>query len=885
MARKMLIDATHPEETRVVVVNGNKVEEFDFDATSRGLITGNIYLAKITRVEPSLQAAFVDYGGNRHGFLAFSEVHPDYYQIPQADREALLQEEIARQEEEEADDDAEDDEKQVKPTSKSRTRRRTTKPTETIAESSVDDESISSDPIVDSSEADDQKAENETKAEEVDESDVSKIEEKTSEEAPKRKSRSRRRSNKTPSEDVLADPRGDDSDDDAPSEVETVETDESDEEIRTQSRPRSRNKEPRVRPHNRYKIQEVVKVRQIMLVQVIKEERGNKGAALTTYLSLPGRYCVLMPNTARGGGISRKISNVQDRKRLKTLAKGFSVPKGAGLIVRTAGAKQDSAEIERDYAFLTRQWNQIRDLTLTSTAPSAVYAESGPIKRAIRDLLTNDTDEILIEGQTGFDEAHEYMNILMPERLKDVKLYTDTMPLFSRYQVEGYLGSMFNPIVQLPSGGYLVFGVTEALIAVDVNSGRSTKESSIEDTAVKTNLEAATEVARQLKLRDLAGLIVIDFIDMEQRRHQADVEHRLKDALRKDRARIQIGRISSFGLLEMSRQRLRTGLVEAITAPCAHCQGTGIQRSDDSLALMIIRSIEEEIARGRSNEIVARVPMNVANFLFNEKREHINSFFDRHGVVVKIVADHDLVSPNFEIEKSKVAGRPVPKASKPITAESVAESISSDDEQKPKRRRRRGGKGRNRNGQDGNDLNNSVEDKAEGSNPNETEALVENADVKAEKPKSKSRSRNKPKPDVVETFEVETVVTTEAEKEAKPKSRSRKKAKPDEVAQIEIVAQSDAVAQDEKPKKPRASRSKVKSIEIASNDSDVQLEEKPKAKRTGKKANPKEVTEPEVKAETKEAKVDVTAKAETMSFEPEAKAEKPKPKKKGWWSL
>ncbi len=904
MARKMLIDATHSEETRVVVVNGNKVEEFDFDATARGLITGNIYLAKVTRVEPSLQAAFVDYGGNRHGFLAFSEIHPDYYQIPQADRDALMQEEIehAEAEDEEEDQQAQEDAKPKK--SRSRSRRSNSR-NRNKAEGSVTEDKVQSD-IVEGESVEAENVENESDApkpeapksdsdepiaeievatdnsKDVDaqEEPITEVTEdvKDSEDAKPKKSRSRKRPARKSAESVLDDPRDADGES---SDVEEVSTSDDDEVRATRNRP-SKSRAPRVRPHNRYQIQEVVKVRQIILVQVIKEERGNKGAALTTYLSLPGRYCVLMPNTARGGGISRKVANIQDRKRLKTLVKNFNVPKGAGLIIRTAGAKEDSAEIERDYAFLTRQWNKIRELTLASSAPTAVYAESGPIKRAIRDLLTTDTEEVLVEGQKGFDEAQEYMNIIMPERVNDVKLYEDTMPLFSRYQVESYLAAMFNPIVQLPSGGYLVFGVTEALIAVDVNSGRSTKESSIEETAVKTNLEAATEVARQLKLRDLAGLVVIDFIDMEQRRHQSDVESRLKEALRKDRARIQVGRISSFGLLEMSRQRLRTGLAEATTLPCPHCSGTGIQRSDDSLALAVIRAIEEEIARGRSNQIAAHVPMDVANFLFNEKRDHINGFEERHGVTVKIVADPEQIAPNYKLEKSKISGKPVPKAAAPITAESVMESVADDEAKPAKRRRRRGGKGRNKNA---NNENNSVENNSEvnedSKETNEAQPVEVSEENVEEKPKKRTRSRRKPKADVeVSTEEVKSAETAPsdapsdtAEEKPAPKKRAPRKTKAQKDAEISADAPDEVVK--EKPKRTR----RKKADDAVSEE--TKTEEKPKKAR--KKAPVKKAK----KEETAKAPVIEEAPIETksMSFEPEAPAEKPKPKKKGWWSL
>ena len=585
----MLIDATHAEETRVVVVEGNKVDEFDFESLNKRQLSGNIYLAKVTRVEPSLQAAFVDYGGNRHGFLSFAEIHPDYYQIPVADREALIAEEeaYAKTLEEEAN---------LAQQKKSRIRKRKPK---VIAEEADSDISISSDVI----EKSDENVETLNVTENKDSSNPNSV---------------------TYNKEVSDNPIDLDlknnseinveSDDEAnsDSEIESVADDDIEEEVRP--------RKPRPR---RYKIQEVIKVRQILLIQVVKEERGNKGAALTTYLSLAGRYCVLMPNTARGGGISRKITNVQDRKKIKEITSELDVPKGAGLIVRTAGAKRNRDDILRDYEYLMRQWTQIRDVTLESIAPTQIYAEGDIIKRSIRDLYNNDIDEIIVDGERGYEAAKAYMTMLMPTHVKRVKQYKNKMPLYARYQVENYLGGMFNPTVQLKSGGYIVIGVTEALVAVDVNSGKATKESSIEKTALKTNLEAADEVARQLRLRDLAGLIVIDFIDMEERRNNIAVEKRMKDKLKSDRARIQVGRISGFGLMEMSRQRLRPGMLEATTKECPHCLGTGLVRSDDSQALSILREIEEEAIRKRTKEILATVPVGISNYLMNHKRENI----------------------------------------------------------------------------------------------------------------------------------------------------------------------------------------------------------------------------------------------------------------------
>ena len=674
MPKKMLIDAAHAEETRVVVVDGNRVEEFDFESETRRQLAGNIYLAKVTRVEPSLQAAFVDYGGNRHGFLAFSEIHPDYYQIPIADREALMEEERAyaeAQREQEESVQAEKKRGRVKSRSKERKSEDAIERQE-LSEDGISEVSNSEVQINDkaqddlSSEPKDTVANN--TASEVDATELTELD-----------------------QDVASN--------DGLDEIESVSDNDDPLELRTVSKPRPR----------RYKIQEVIKVRQILLVQVVKEERGNKGAALTTYLSLAGRYCVLMPNTARGGGISRKITNAVDRKKLKEIAGGIEVPSGAGLIVRTAGAKRTKTEIKRDYEYLQRLWEQIRELTLKSIAPAKIYEEGDLVKRSIRDLYNRDIDEVLVEGEAGHKIAKDFMRMIMPSHSKNVKHYNDPLPLFSRYQVETYLTSMFNPIVQLKSGGYLVIGVTEALVAIDVNSGRATKEGSIEETALKTNLEAAEEVSRQLRLRDLAGLIVIDFIDMEDRRNNSAVERKLKDKLKTDRARIQVGRISGFGLLEMSRQRLRPGMIEATTQNCPHCHGTGLIRSEENLALSIIRQIEDEGVRGRSKEVVVNCPVSVANFIVNQKRDHITNIEARFSLFVRINADTTLVSPEYSIEKLKTSSKPLSdKSSVSVSSAAIgasdvemlddkeddgssssSENGYTDDDNKPKKRRRR----------------------------------------------------------------------------------------------------------------------------------------------------------------------------------------------------
>ncbi|WP_273523461.1 Rne/Rng family ribonuclease, partial [Rhodosalinus sediminis] len=697
MPKKMLIDATHAEETRVVVVDGNKVEEFDFESVNKRQLAGNIYLAKVTRVEPSLQAAFVDYGGNRHGFLAFSEIHPDYYQIPVADREALMEEERAYAEEQRARDEP-DEEKKPKKKTRTRSRAKPAAAKSGDAETSTDT-AIQGMETIDPAEGE----EGVSPMERVGEAPVA-----APEDAGEADTGATDTGGNGETGGNGAQPGGEDEDKPFVAADHAAERDESieavseiddQEDIRPPRKPRPR----------RYKIQEVIKVRQIMLVQVVKEERGNKGAALTTYLSLAGRYCVLMPNTARGGGISRKITNAPDRKKLKEIAGELDVPRGAGLIIRTAGAKRTRAEIKRDYEYLQRLWEQIRELTLQSIAPAKIYEEGDLIKRSIRDLYNREIDEVLVEGEAGYRNAKDFMKMIMPSHAKNVKHYQDPLPLFARYQVESYLGSMFNPTVQLKSGGYIVIGVTEALVAVDVNSGKATKEGSIEDTALKTNLEAAEEIARQLRLRDLAGLIVIDFIDMDERKNNAAVEKKLKDKLKTDRARIQVGRISGFGLLEMSRQRLRPGMIEATTQPCPACHGTGLIRSDDNLALAILREIEEEGVRGRSREVLVKAPVAIANYLMNQKREHIAVIEARYGLAVRVEGDPMLVSPDYSLEKFKQATRAVPEAAVPVVsltasgaapeaaepeaeeapAPAPAEAAEGEEAPKPKKKRRR----------------------------------------------------------------------------------------------------------------------------------------------------------------------------------------------------
>ena len=696
MAKRMLIDATHPEETRVAVVDGRRLEEFDVEVASKKQLKGNIYLAKITRVEPSLQAAFVEYGGNRHGFLAFSEIHPDYYRIPLEDREALLAEQAAlarEQDEQEAEGEVRWSRRDRRPSrdrgaheESQRSDSRDGEPragedtpgSDTPGEGPADSDGmalragsrsearLSSEPFEPAPSSENIPAEewpgeppmNDPTPYEASPDHAGAETGGMTEAAPARDNapaggplldgavaEEGQPSARTAAADEAPEHRA--SIEEAPTvpqALETVGGDEAEESSSRRSRPLSR----------RYKIQDVIKRRQILLVQVTKEERGNKGAALTTYLSLAGRYCVLMPNTDRGGGVSRKITNAGDRKRLKSIIEDLELPDGMAVIVRTAGSERSKPEVKRDFEYLIRLWDEIRELTLRSTAPALIYEEANLIKRAIRDLYTRDIEDIQVEGDEAYKAAKSFMRMLTPSHAKRVQQYKDpTMPLFTRYQIESQLDAIHNPVVQLKSGGYIVIDQTEALVAIDVNSGRATRERNIEETAAKTNLEAADEIARQLRLRDLAGLVVIDFIDMDESRHNAQVERRLKDAMRHDRARIQLGRISPFGLLELSRQRLRPSLFEASTEVCRLCRGTGHVRSTESTALHVLRSIDEEGARQKSAAITVSVPSSVALFILNHKRQSLAELEIRQGFRIYLGADDGLVPPDFRIERLK----------------------------------------------------------------------------------------------------------------------------------------------------------------------------------------------------------------------------------------
>ena len=638
MTKNMLIDAIHPEETRVVVTDHNQIQEFDFESQSKTPLRGNIYLAKITRVEPSLQAAFVEYGGNRHGFLAFNEIHPDYYQIPVGDREELLKEQAEEDRSQAASDDDQID---------------------GDSEASGDDEEAASGEV--------------------------------------------------------ADIGGDAHEEASPA-------------MNTRAL------------HRKYKIQEVIKRRQVILVQVMKEERGNKGAALTTYLSLAGRYCVLMPNTARGGGISRKINNGADRKKLKTIVGKLDVQDGMGLIVRTAGAQRTLTEIRRDFTYLTRLWEEVREKTVSSTAPTLVYEEGNLIRRCIRDLYSKEFDQVVIDGADSYKEAKNYMKLLMPSHARKVKQHAGDAPLFKEHGVEDKLAAMFNPIVVLPSGGYLVINPTEALVSIDVNSGKSTREQSVEKTALATNLEAAVEVARQARLRDLAGLLVIDFIDMDENRNNRAVERKMKEALKADRARIQVGRISSFGLMEMSRQRMRAGVLEGSSETCVHCNGSGMVRSVESRALHVLRQIDENAGKFSEGELTVHLPQDVAIYLLNNKRAQLYEIENRTGVSIAVEIDTELNAMEMSItlpDNSEAGG---------VSRMEGDPAAVAEENGNKRRRRRRGGRNRRRGQNDADDANNEaaadneteIEADSESDEPAEVSADEESGDDE-EKPKRRRR--------------------------------------------------------------------------------------------------------------------------------------------------
>ncbi len=898
MSRKMLIDAAHPEETRVVIVDNNRVEEFDFESASKKPIRGNIYLAKVTRVEPSLQAAFVEYGGNKHGFLAFNEIHPDYYQIPHEDRAALRE-----------------------------------------AEAEV-------------------------------------------------------------AADLGEDAGSDEENEDAPAPDEDDLIDEA-----------ARRRRSFLR---KYKIQEVIKRRQVLLVQVAKEERGNKGAALTTYLSLAGRYCVLMPNTARGGGISRKITNASDRKRLKSAVSELSVPQGMGLIIRTAGAARTKVEIKRDYDYLIRLWETIRTTTLESSAPKLIYEEGNLVKRVIRDLYDKEIDEVLVDGEEAYKEAKAFMRMLMPSHAKKVQNYRDATPLFLRHQVESQLEAIHSPVAQLKSGGYIVINPTEALVSIDVNSGKATKERNIEQTALKTNMEAAEEAARQMRLRDLAGLLVIDFIDMDENKNVRAVEKKMKDSLKRDRARLQVGRISQFGLMEMSRQRRRTSLVEGSTDVCPHCQGSGHIRSIESSALVALRTLEEEGVRGRTAKARLRCSPEVALYILNEKRDHLTAIEARYDMSVTVSADDSLIRPDCQLERlesRREAARAVAEAARadtPLTsadavepdldidedesdeaedsaerdtrpARSASDETNEDGSKKRRRRGRRGGRNRRKRNDEagGQDDAQAALDNADDENraettdtasddqvaglqviePSESEPFgaSEGEDGEEAAPRRKRPSRRRRKPsersesaaDDSESSETAATDTSEDaqasddspaadqdEAPAKPKRRTRRKkpAETESAAEAEDAGTAKPTAdaqsgdaEDEAPAKPkrRTRRKKAEPAADAASETNAADDEtasadagdsaKPKRRTRRKKAEPEntdkaareameqasapaELSVEEAKAEIQASETNAEPAAEAKSAEsdkPEDAAsetrqetgdsEEARPAKRGWW--
>lgn len=945
MADKMLIDASHEEETRVVVVRGNRIEEFDFESQHKKQIRGNIYLAKVTRVEPSLQAAFVDYGGNRHGFLAFAEIHPDYYQIPLADRQALLR---AEAEEHRRDDDVEHVETAVMADPANQDQ-----PDIGIvakSEPEVEAEAAPAEDVVEAVEAVEEKPAKKAAKPRRSRKKAAPASEEAAGEEPAATEASADNEDDgstggemaamvetdTISEDVGSRRRNDDDDDDDHDHeeevIESVGAEDAMEEVpdRTQRKPRKQ-----------YRIQEVIKRRQILLVQVAKEERGNKGAALTTYLSLAGRYSVLMPNTARGGGISRKITNPQDRKRLKEIAKMLEVPQGMGVILRTAGANRTKVEVKRDFEYLMRLWENVRTLTLASTAPCLVYEEGSLIKRSIRDLYNKDIGEIIVSGEEGYREAKDFMKMLMPSHAKVVQPYRDIHPIFSRSGIEAQLDRMLQPQVTLKSGGYLIMNQTEALVSIDVNSGRSTREHSIEDTALQTNLEAADEVARQLRLRDLAGLVVIDFIDMEEKRNNRAVEKKLKECLKNDRARIQVGRISHFGLLEMSRQRIRASVLESTTQVCSHCGGTGHVRSQSSVALHVLRGIEEYLLKNTTHDITVRTTPDIALYLLNHKRQSIVDYEARFGVAIIIDADGAVGAQHFAIDRGEAVENPVKIESlfnfaaipddddddvvieadededeeleeKAASAERPAARAEGDGEgRKRKRRRRR--RGRNGNGEqqaaaDANGEASDGEDDSDEEGSEGEEAVAagasEDRDENDESQRRKRRRRGK------RGGRRNREDGSEQEAGAEAADGSSEVEASDESAEVAITeVETVEVASEEAPE----TQSAMAAVETAAS---VTEDVKPKRARRSRKASP--VEEPAeapvaVEAEVAEAVADVAAPAveevapAAEEAAPAAEDEKPvranresnissseptvkstsegdgKPKKAGWW--
>ncbi len=909
MATRMLIDARHSEETRVAVLKGNRIEEFDFESAEHKQIKGNIYLAKVTRVEPSLQAAFVDFGGNRHGFLAFSEIHPDYYQIPREDREALLAEEAEAAEEEAALRAADEDEGNLPGGEYDAEDESSEALVEDLAEDGLEE--------IDTSEKDSVSTIEEGQLDGDDDDDSDDEDDDSESEGDSDDDNSNRRGGRGRGRGQKGRRQGGGG---KPSRAKAVD------EARAK----------RMALRRRYKIQDVIQRRQVLLVQVVKEERGNKGAALTTYLSLAGRYTVLMPNSSHGGGISRKISSSGDRKRLKDIVSDLTLPKNMGLIVRTAGLSRTKPEIKRDFDYLARVWDEIRDRTLGSSAPALIHSDSDLIKRAIRDIYNREIEEVVVEGEGGYKAAKEFMKLLMPSHARRVKAYSDPVPLFQRYGAEDQLRAMYDPVVQLKSGGYLVINPTEALVSIDINSGRSTKEHGIEATATATNLEAAREIARQLRLRDMAGLVVIDFIDMEYNNNVRKVERAMKDALKHDRARIQVGRISSFGLMEMSRQRLRTGVLEATTRDCPHCDGTGLVRTASSAGLSALRLIEDEAAKGRGTVITLTASTEAAVYMLNSKRADLSEIENRYHVTVEVM-------PGSEDEGAKMAvGSSGPRPTEaptfePIVIEDDDDDVVEDDyadeddnddrgsgrgrnsgrndnddddgENRP-RRRRRGGRGRKRSGgdnqnsenQNGDSQNDNRDEAPDNRSDNRPDSRPENGQEHAsndddgeDKPKKRRRRGGRRRrgrgrsegedgaENAVEGSENLSEVSkqmqddiavvagpdgapqsadTAAEDKPKPRSRGGSRAK--KTGTEASASEAETASADDKPKPVRRARSRKKVEEATPSDTapaaDDASADKPKRRSRAKKADVS-ASDGDAPAEAKPAKAKPEAKA------------------------
>ncbi len=924
MSKKMLIDAGHPEETRVALITNGKVEDFDFESQSRKPLRGNIYLARVTRVEPSLQAAFVEYGGNRHGFLAFSEIHPDYYQVPIADRDILkkaekLEAELAAQMQTE---EAEEEQKPKKRRSRKSSRK---KADEAEASDSETLEAEEQEPNTASDEDDDDNGDDDSDivaktAEDVETFDDSDVEDLDDEEQSSRAALMAEASAEE-SVDIDTSDLDEDSSDEAEAADEASEEEAGEDgEEKPKRRKKEKSLEERYRDARReriklmrnYKIQEVIKRRQILLIQVVKEERGNKGAALTTYLSLAGRYCVLMPNTARGGGISRKITNASDRKRLRSAVSELEIPEGIGLIIRTAGSARTKTEIKRDYEYLLRLWTTIRDLTMKSIAPCLIYEEASLIKRAIRDLYDKDISEVVVEGEEGYREAKDFMKMLMPSHAKNVQPYKERVPLFLSRNVEKQLDEMYQPEVKLKSGGYLVIQQTEALISIDVNSGRSTKERNIEATALKTNLEAAAEVARQCRLRDLAGLVIIDFIDMEENRNNRAVEKKLKEAVRVDRARIQMSRISNFGLLEMSRQRRRSGIVDGTTHTCPTCQGAGAVRSHEMASLRILRSVEEEALSGKVGIVTVRTSIDVAMYILNSKRDWIMRIEETYGILVEVIADPNKAGDHYDIESrgtpretavQAAVVRPDLVVDETETA-GEASSDSSDDgsDEQPKKRRRRRRRGRkpehletsetaDQDTQDGDEeTSQDAETSSDSEEPKrrrrgrrggrrnrrrtegDAQESAETGD-KSDQPSGKS-STESPSGESAEKISDEAE-TSSPEAENTDVAAEKPKRKPRKKAVRKSTKKTAETAEDVTPKEEASEASSETATEEEAVKEKPAKKKRAPRKKAVKKAAPKEDTKKEVKA--------AAPKAEAAE-EPVAEAESPKKKRKaGWW--